>query len=95
MRPACFGWLFSPADVFDEHKLLALLGRTKGITRLKGVFHLPDEWATVNRTGTAVSVAPTAYRRDSRLEVFSDSLDWAAFESDLLACLVPPEPLVW
>jgi hypothetical protein len=90
VRPACCGWVFSPADVFDENKLLALLGGTPGITRLKGVFRLEEEWATANRAGTAVSVAPTAYRRDSRLEVFSDALDWVAFERELVACLVPP-----
>jgi G3E family GTPase len=92
VRPACCGWLFSPDDVFDEGKLVALLGGTKGVTRLKGVFRLPDEWAAVNRAGTAVSVAPTAYRRDSRLEVFSDVLDWAAFEGQLLSCLVAAPP---
>ncbi len=93
VRPACCGWLFDAADVFDENKLLALLGGTAGITRLKGVFHFEgDEWETVNRAGTAVSVAPTAYRRDSRVEVFSDSLDWAAFERELVGCLVKGEP---
>ena len=40
--------------------------------------------AEVNRAGTAVSVAPTAYRRDSRVEVFSDTIDWADFEQQLL-----------
>jgi hypothetical protein len=80
--------VFDPADVFDEGKLLALLGGEKGVTRLKGVFHLPDEWMTINRAGTAVSVAPTAYRRDSRVEAFSDSLDWMDFEQELLACLL-------
>jgi hypothetical protein len=89
VRPACCGWLFDAGDVFDEGKLLALLGGVKGVTRLKGVFHLPDEWAAVNRAGTAVSVAPTAYRRDSRVEVFSDELDWAAFERMLLDCRIP------
>jgi G3E family GTPase len=89
VKPACCGWIFHEADVFDEAKLLALLGGTKGVSRLKGVFHLPDEWTAVNRAGTAVSVSPTAYRRDSRLEVFSDSLDWVAFECELSACLLP------
>jgi G3E family GTPase len=88
VRPACCGWIFDAADVFDENKLLALLGGTKGITRLKGVFHLEDEWETVNRAGTAMSVAPTAYRRDSRLEVFSDELNWDEFEKQLVGCLV-------
>jgi G3E family GTPase len=88
VRPACCGWIFDCADVFDENKLLVLLGSTKGITRLKGVFHLPNEWETVNRAGTAVSIAPTAYRRDSRVEVFSDELDWADCERQLLDCLI-------
>jgi G3E family GTPase len=87
VHPACCGWVFDASDVFEENKLLALLGGTKGVSRLKGVFHLPEEWATVNRSGTAVSVAPTAYRRDSRLEVFSDALDWVEFEQSLIACL--------
>jgi G3E family GTPase len=89
VRPACCGWVFDPADVFHEGRLLALLGGAPA-TRLKGVFNLGGEWAAVNRTGAAVTVAPTAYRRDSRLELFSDALDWAAFERDLLACLLPP-----
>lgn len=87
--PAC-GWVFDPQTVFDEAKLLALLANTKEITRLKGVFHLPDEWAAVNRAGSAVSVNPTAYRRDSRLEVFAAGLDWSAFERALLACALAP-----
>ena len=94
VRPGCCGWVFDAADVFDEGKLLALLTGVKGVTRLKGVFHLPDEWATVNRAGTAVSVAPTAYRRDSRLEVFSDVIDWVEFERMLVGCLIPPSARV-
>ncbi|VTT99200.1 Cobalamin synthesis protein, P47K OS=Rhodopirellula baltica SWK14 GN=RBSWK_03034 PE=4 SV=1: cobW: CobW_C [Gemmataceae bacterium] len=90
VKPACCGWVFDAADVFDENRLLSLLAGTKGVSRLKGVFHLPDEWEAVNRSGTAVSVAPTAYRRDSRLEVFSDALDWAAFERELVGCLLAP-----
>lgn len=87
--PAC-GWVFDPRDVFDEPKLLTLLANTREVTRLKGVFHLSDEWAAVNRAGTAVSVSPTAYRRDSRLEVFATGLDWLAFERELLACILVP-----
>jgi hypothetical protein len=75
--------------VFEEGKLLALLGGVKDVSRLKGVFHLPDEWAAINRVGTTVIVTPTAYRRDSRLEVFSDSLDWSTFEDELLRCRLP------
>ena len=52
------------------------------------MFRVEDEWVSVNRAGTAVSVAPTAYRRDSRLEVFADGLDWDAFEKALVACVI-------
>jgi G3E family GTPase len=85
-HPAC-GWIFDPADTFDEGKLLALLSGTKDVARLKGVFRVADEWIAVNRTGSAVSVAPTAYRRDSRLEIFANELDWQAFEQQLIGCL--------
>jgi len=92
VSPACCGWVFDAADVFDEGKLLALLGGVRGVARLKGVFHLAEEWAAINRVGTALSVTPTAYRRDSRVEVFSDELDWGAFEHELLRCLMPRGP---
>lgn len=91
VAPAC-GWVFDAADVFDEAKLLALFANSRVITRLKGVFRLPGEWAAVNRAGTAVSVSPTAYRRDSRLEVFADGIDWDDFERQLLACRLPTGP---
>ncbi len=90
VRPSCCGWVFAPAAVFDENRLLALLGGTPSVSRLKGVFRLPDDWAAVNRVGSALSVTPTAYRRDSRLEVFADGLDWDDFERELLGCLLAP-----
>ena len=90
--PSDRGWVFDPADVFDEGKLLALLGNTKEVTRAKGVFRLADEWVSVNRAGTATSVAPTAYRRDSRVQVFAEGLDWEAFEAALKACVVSRSP---
>src|SRR5437879_1682213 len=81
--------IFDPTSVFDEGKLLALLANTRAVTRLKGVFRVADEWIAVNRAGSAVSVSPTAYRRDSRLEVFADALDWDTFEQQLVGCLLP------
>jgi hypothetical protein len=84
--------VFDAADIFDEGKLLALLANTKPITRLKGVFRVEGEWVAVNRAGAAVSVAPTTYRRDSRLEAFAEGLDWDAFELELLGCLVSRSP---
>jgi G3E family GTPase len=88
VRPAC-GWVFPPGDVFDETRLLALLPSAPGVSRLKGVFRLPHEWVAVNRVGTELTVTPTAYRRDSRVEVFADDPDWGAFERELLGCRLP------
>lgn len=88
VQPACCGWVFSAEDVFDEGKLLAALGAAKTVTRLKGVFHLPDEWAVVNRVGGSLSMGPTAYRRDSRVEVFAEGLDWESLERELVSCLI-------
>jgi G3E family GTPase len=87
-RPAC-GWVFSPDDVFVEPRLLALLRTAAGVSRLKGVFRLAHEWVAVNQVGAELSVTSTAYRRDSRVEVFADGPDWDAFERDLLACRLP------
>lgn len=86
VHPACCGWIFDAAQAFDEERLIALLGTMSGVTRLKGVFRLEDEWVAVNRSGAVIHVSPTAYRRDSRLEIFSDRLEWGEFESQLLDC---------
>ncbi len=93
VRPAC-GWVFDAADVFDEDELLALLRSFPGISRLKGVFRTPWEWVAVNRAGKDVTVTPTAYRRDSRVEVFAENLPggWDGFEAALLGCLLPSRP---
>jgi G3E family GTPase len=85
-HPAC-GWVFSPVDRFDEERLMAFVNRP-GFTRLKGVFHLEDEWISINRAGNEVTVKHSAYRRDSRVEVFgSEGIDWAIVERELISCL--------
>lgn len=86
--PSARGWTFDPAVVFDEDQLLAMLGSHPGVTRLKGVFHCGDGWIAVNRTSSGTTVKPTAYRRDSRVEVFAAELPdgWEGFERELLAC---------
>jgi G3E family GTPase len=84
--PTHRGWTFDPAVIFDAGRLLNVLENTPGITRLKGVFHGAEEWIAVNRVGPTFRVTPTAYRRDSRLEVFAERLDWDAFEKCLLGC---------
>ena len=87
--PGACGWIFSPRDSFDEDKLLAFLGSDPAITRMKGVLRVADAWLAINRSGTALTVKPTAYRRDSRIESFGET-DWNAFEAELLACIDSP-----
>ena len=84
------GWIFSPDDIFQREMLLDMLGGGFSVSRIKGVFHTADDWVTFNRVGWEMSVGPTSYRRDSRLEVILDhpSRRWDEFQYELLRCLV-------
>jgi G3E family GTPase len=84
--PAARGWVFPPDAVFDRDRLISLLVTAPGVLRLKGVFHTRHDWLAVNRVGPELHTAPTAYRRDSRLEVFAAAPDWDVFERQLLDC---------
>lgn len=85
---AC-GWIFHLDDVFEWTPLLELLANLTPISRLKGVFRCKDDWWSLNRVKEVTSYAPTAYRRDSRLEIIVDqpAIDWLNLEQKLLACL--------
>lgn len=87
VRPAC-GWVFAPADVFDREKLLAVLANP-AFVRLKGVFRCEHEWIAVNRTADGTTAKATAYRRDSRVEVFANAPPggWSAVEAALVGSL--------
>ena len=83
------GWIFHPADTFDEMRLLRCLSSWPQITRLKGIFHTPDDWFVVQRVSGSTTIEPTTYRRDSRIELFGNvpDIDWNAVEADLIGCL--------
>jgi len=85
---AC-GWIFHVDDIFDRDKLLDLLGYVHPIVRLKGVFRCQNDWWMINRAKDGTSYAPSAYRRDSRLEIILDrkTPGWNEFEIELLKCL--------
>jgi len=88
--PSARGWTFPPDIVFDRARVVALLS-LPGLVRAKGVFRTPHDWLAVNRDrASAPSVTPTAYRRDSRVEAFAENPDWAAFECELRAAILPP-----
>jgi G3E family GTPase len=84
---AC-GWVFSPADEFDESRLLQTLSQLPGVTRYKGVFRVEDEWVAMNYAGGTTTCRTIAYRRDSRVEVFAEGVSWDTLEAGLMGCLV-------
>ncbi|MEM6690190.1 MAG: GTP-binding protein [Planctomycetota bacterium] len=85
---AC-GWIFHIDDIFDRDQLLDLLAHVHPIVRLKGVFRCEDNWWTINRAKDGTTYAPSAYRRDSRLEIILDrrTSGWDEFEAKILQCL--------
>jgi G3E family GTPase len=88
--PEARGWTFPTEVVFDRDRVVALLS-APGLVRAKGVFRTPHDWLAVNRAREGPpAVAPTAYRRDSRVEAFAEAPDWAAFERELRACVLAP-----
>ena len=58
--------------------------------RMKGVFRCQDNWWSINRAKDTTSYAPSAYRRDSRLEIILDqpTSGWLEFEHKLLGCFL-------
>ncbi|MBK35445.1 MAG: cobalamin biosynthesis protein P47K [Gemmatimonadetes bacterium] len=87
---AC-GWIFDQAESFDEELLLECLSEDDDIVRIKGVFRTGGEWILLNRAGEEIETRPTAYCRDSRVEVITRERhpDWARLEQRLLECRRP------
>jgi G3E family GTPase len=63
------GWRWHPQDVFDLDRLTEVLDRLPAGLRVKGVLHTDAGWKLYNRAGGAASLAASAWRKDSRLEV--------------------------
>lgn len=82
---AC-GWIFSRDVVFDRDNLMDYLGALRSVQRVKGFFRCSDDWWLLNRSGSDISLTPTAYRRDSRVEIITDdpAVAWAQVEQRLL-----------
>lgn len=88
------GWIFSHEDVFVRARLLAVLRGLEGVvgplSRIKGVFRTDSGWCAVQGVCGEWSVTPSAYRRDSRVEMLAATpgdRDWAQVETALLGCL--------
>jgi hypothetical protein len=85
---AC-GWLFSAEDQFRREDLLELLETWPGVQRLKGVFRCEDDWWSINRAGREASFRRSCWRRDSRLEIITESpLDWEQVAAQIDGCRV-------
>lgn len=92
-KSAC-GWIFSNEEIFDRDSLFDFLSSLKPILRVKGIFRCDEDWLMFNRVGSTFSFGPSAYRRDSRLEIIVEghSLDWNTVESGLLQTLASKAP---
>lgn len=83
---AC-GWRFHPDDMFDGDRLSDVLRGIHSAERVKGVFRCERDWLLFDRAEGALSVRPSAWRTDSRVECIARAgraPDWDAVERALL-----------
>ena len=97
------GWRLPPGMVFAPgplHQLLQQLVEA-GAMRVKAVFRTAAGWQVIQADADGLRTRPTAWRRDSRLEVIAPrpGPDWVAVDAALVACVAvrrgpaaPPEP---
>lgn len=87
------GFVFPPNTLFLSQKLdpwLEVQATRPDLLRLKGVFRTERGWHAHNVTPTSKERRPSAYRRDSRVEVILSpdaELDAEAFEAELRGCI--------
>lgn len=89
------GWVFPPFEVFDVDRLeaavQALLGTAVlpgGALRVKGLFRTPIGWREVDAQPDRIRWTPTAWRRDSRVDVLAAGApDWERVEALLRGAL--------
>jgi G3E family GTPase len=86
---AC-GWRFHASDRFDETALLRIASAWDS-PRWKGVFHTSDGHIVLNRVGGTLTSKPTHYTFDSRVEIFSEVMNWDDVESSFRSALMPSE----
>lgn len=83
------GWVFHQDDLFDHEQLLNLIKNLDAIWRIKGVFNVGNQRLFYNRVLDETSVQPIAWRRDSRIEIISETqLDWENIESELCSTII-------
>ena len=65
-------WRWHPLDVFDLDRLTQVLDRLPTGLRVKGVWHTDAGWRLYNRGEGSTSLAASAWRKDSRLELIGE-----------------------
>lgn len=86
-------FIFPPDARFSWDALRALLGGQAGVARLKGLFSGDAGWFRLDIAGGQLHFGPTAWRRDSRLDVIfhADAPALSTFGDRLAACVVAPD----
>jgi len=85
------GWRFHRDWRFRTAELDAWLGGLPGLLRAKAVVHGEDDWLACNRTVGPAPWTPSAWRKDSRIElILATELDPQALQDGLLRCATAP-----
>lgn len=85
------GWRFHRDWRFRTSELDAWLAGLPGLLRAKAVLHAEDAWLACNRTVDPAPWTPSAWRKDSRIElILAAELDPQALQDGLLRCAIAP-----
>ncbi|TDX30952.1 G3E family GTPase [Modicisalibacter xianhensis] len=68
------GWRWHPGDMFDLDRLTCVIDSLPSGVRLKGIWHTSSGWKTLNRSQGCLSLDPTVWRSDSRVELIGETL---------------------
>ncbi|WP_136246771.1 CobW family GTP-binding protein [Halomonas borealis] len=83
------GWRWHAEEVFCLDALTAFLEALPRALRIKAVLHTDAGWRSYDRAQGRATLAPSAWRRDSRLELIADSAampEAEGLEAGLAAC---------
>lgn len=92
------GWIARPELVFEAQAVttwISALTRLPGCQRTKAVLHTTEGWLAFNVAGDTKRIAPSGYRRDSRVEVVLEGdrdIDPGPLQDQLLRCQQPARP---
>lgn len=83
-------WTFAPEVVFGRGRLLAAVDVANAV-RVKGLIRTDQGWEQLERVGPTLRTAPTAWRRDSRLDMIFQGAPPAGLDN-VMAEAIRSEP---